>query len=51
MYLLHAHFVLVYVKRLQWGYWGTFLACFAITLPLAWLLNKGMEQLTKRFER
>ena len=24
---------------------------FRITLPLAWLLNKGMEQLTKRFER
>ncbi len=51
MYLLHVHFVLVRVQSMQWGYWGTFLACFAITLPLAWLLNKGMEKLTKRFER
>ncbi len=51
MYLLHAHFVLVHLPRQQWGYWGTFLACFAITLPLAWLLNKGMEKITKRFER
>lgn len=51
MYLLHVHFVLVRVQSMQWGYWGTFLACFTITLPLAWLLNKGMEKLTKRFER
>ena len=51
MYLLHVHFVLVRVQSMKWGYWGTFLACFAITLPLAWLLNKGMEKLTKRFER
>ena len=51
MYLLHVHFVLVRVQSMQWGYWGTFLACFAITLPLAWLLNKRMEKLTKRFER
>lgn len=51
MYLLHVHFVLVRVQSMKWGYWGTFLACFAITLPLAWLLNKGMEKLTKQFER
>ena len=51
MYLLHVHFVLVRVQSMQWGYWGTLLACFAISVPLAWLLNMGMEKLTKRFER
>lgn len=38
-YLIHLHFVLGYLPK-SWSYWPTFLACVAITLPLAWLLNK-----------
>jgi peptidoglycan/LPS O-acetylase OafA/YrhL len=38
-YLIHAHFVLVYIEPHRLGYWPTFLLCVAITMPLAWLLN------------
>ena len=40
IYLIHSHFVLVHLERLGWSYWPKFFACLAITLPLAWLLNK-----------
>lgn len=39
-YLIHSHFVLDYIERLNWAYWPTALATVAITLPLAWLLMK-----------
>ena len=37
-YLIHAHFVLVYIEPYRLGYWPTFLLTVAITLPLSWLL-------------
>jgi peptidoglycan/LPS O-acetylase OafA/YrhL len=46
-YLLHIHFVLVYIEKQHWGYWPTFFVCVAITLPLAWLLNKVVTLLVK----
>lgn len=39
-YLIHIHFVLVYVQPMGFGYWGTFAATVAITLPAAWVLQK-----------
>lgn len=38
-YLIHLHFVLVYVQQWHLGYWGTFLLTTLITLPLAWALS------------
>lgn len=46
-YLIHYHFVLVYVERLNLGYWLSFLLCVAATLPLAWLLHNGIGVATK----
>ena len=39
-YLIHLHFVLVYIEPYRLGYWWTFLLTVAITLPLSWLLFK-----------
>lgn len=39
-YLIHIHFVLVYVQPYHLGYWLTFLVTVAITLPIAWLLQR-----------
>lgn len=39
-YLIHIHFVLVYIQPMGLGYWGTFAATVAITLPVAWVLHK-----------
>ena len=36
-YLIHIHFVLVYIEPHHLGYWPTFLATVAITLPIAWV--------------
>ena len=36
-YLIHIHFVLVYIQPMGLGYWGTFAATVAITLPVAWV--------------
>lgn len=38
-YLIHIHFVLVYIEPHHLGYWSTFLATVAITLPIAWVLQ------------
>lgn len=38
-YLIHLHFVLIYVQQWVHGYWPTFLLTTIITLPLAWVLN------------
>lgn len=43
VYLLHAHFVLPYLRGLHLGYWPTALTCLAISLALAWLLHKAIE--------
>ena len=42
-YLVHLHFVLVYIEPLHLGYWPTFLATIALTLPIAWLLQKALK--------
>jgi peptidoglycan/LPS O-acetylase OafA/YrhL len=39
-YLIHSHFVLVYVADYHWGYWLTVLAYIPVTLALAWLLHR-----------
>lgn len=39
-YLIHIHFVLVYIQPMGLGYWGTFAATVAITLPVAWVLHQ-----------
>ena len=47
-YLIHIHFVLVYVQPYHLGYWLTFLVTVAITLPIAWLLQRLIGLLTAR---
>ena len=47
-YLIHIHFVLVYVQPYHLGYWPTFLITVAITLPIAWLLQRLIGLLTAR---
>ena len=47
-YLIHIHFVLVYVQPYHLGYWPTFLVTVAITLPIAWLLQRLIGLLTAR---
>jgi len=37
-YLIHLHFVLVYIPD-SLNYWETFLLCIVITLPLSWILH------------
>ena len=48
VYLIHIHFVLVYVQPYHLGYWLTFLVTVAITLPIAWLLQRLIGLLTAR---
>ena len=45
-YLIHLHFVLDYLPK-SWSYWLTFLVCVVITLPLAWLLSKVVNWISK----
>ena len=47
-YLIHIHFVLVYVQPYHLGYWLTFLVIVAITLPIAWLLQRLIGLVTAR---
>ena len=47
-YLIHIHFVLVYGQPYHLGYWPTFLVTVAITLPIAWLLQRLIGLLTAR---
>ena len=47
-YLIHIHFVLIYVQPYHLGYWLTFLVTVAITLPIAWLLQRLIGLLTAR---
>ena len=51
IYLLHNHFILIYIEQLGWHYWAKFLATLAIVLPFAWLLHKGVEKITMKIER
>ena len=47
-YLIHIHFVLVYVQPHGLGYWPTFLITVAITLPLAWMVQRVVGFLTSK---
>ena len=47
-YLIHIHFVLMYVQPYHLGYWLTFLVTVAITLPIAWLLQRLIGLVTAR---
>lgn len=51
LYLLHNHFILIYIERLGWHYWTKFFATLVIALPLAWLLHIGVEKITTKIER
>ena len=42
-YLIHVEFVMKQLKPLSLGYWLTALLTLLITLPIAWLLHKGIE--------
>ncbi|MBQ7421029.1 MAG: acyltransferase, partial [Prevotella sp.] len=50
-YLIHSHFVLEHLEKLHWGYWPTFLACVAITIPVAWGVHCLLNLLTKPIEK
>ena len=46
-YLIHLHFVLNRVEPLHLGYWATFVITTAVTLPLAWVLQRLLGALVK----
>ena len=49
-YLIHLHFVLVRVEPYHLGYWATFAVTVAITLPLAWILQKTLNYITEKIK-
>ncbi len=49
-YLIHIHFVLVYLPT-AWNYWLTFIMCLVVTLPLAFALNKTVTFISKQIEQ
>ena len=49
-YLIHDHFVMIYVEQLDLTYWGTFSITVAITIPAAWLLHTLLDRLIKPIE-
>lgn len=48
VYLLHIEYVFHYIKPYHLGYWLNFLLILAITLPVAWLLNKAIAFVCKK---
>lgn len=48
-YLIHIHFVMVHIPK-SWSYWPTFLACVAVTLPLAWVLSKIVDRISRKLD-
>lgn len=48
IYLVHCQFVLNPIEKHHLGYWPTFLLVIAITIPIAWLLQKLVDMITKR---
>ena len=49
-YLIHIHFVLAYIPQ-PWSYWPTFIVCLLVTLPLAFVLSKLVEYISKQIEK
>lgn len=45
VYLIHIEFVLKPIQHYHLGYWPTTLLTILLSLPLAWLLHKGLEKL------
>ncbi len=45
IYLIHNHFVMVYLMPYHLGYWPTAVLTTVLTLPLAWLLQKIIKRL------
>ena len=50
MYLLHVQFVLLHIEQHHLGYWLTFLLTVAITLPMAWMLQKTLNYATNKIK-
>ncbi len=51
LYLLHVQFVLLRIEPYRLGYWPTFLLTLAITLPVAWMLQKTLNYLTGKIKQ
>lgn len=51
LYLIHHHFILIYIEPFGWSYWVKFLLVTAIALPMAWLLHKLTEAAVKPIKR
>lgn len=51
LYLIHHHFILIYLEKLNYSYWITFFLTMAIATPIAWLLHKVVSGLTSKIER
>ena len=51
IYLIHAQFVLKYVREWNLGYCLTALVLIAVSVPLAWLLHKAVGMLADKMER
>lgn len=51
IYLIHHHFILIYIEQLGWCYWAKFLTVLALALPLSWLLHKLLEIAISPIER
>ncbi|MBQ7420066.1 MAG: acyltransferase [Prevotella sp.] len=45
LYLIHHHFVMVYISPYHLGYWLTFLLTLVIAVPLAWLLHQLIKRI------
>ena len=45
IYLVHDHFVMVYLIPYHLGYWPTMLLTTILTLPLAWALQQIIKRL------
>jgi len=45
IYLIHNHFVMVYLMPYHLGYWPTAILTTLLTLPLAWLLQNILKRL------
>ena len=50
IYLIHAQFVLKYVREWNLGYCLTAVTMIAVSVPLAWLLHKAVGLLATRLE-
>lgn len=50
-YLIHHHFILIYVEQLRLTYWPTFLITIAATLPAAWLLHTLLGKIITPLEK